>query len=98
MAAHQLLWLWAILVSVEAGWLDWNSRRIPNWLTLPSFGVALIASGATMGWQGIKTALAGAGLVLALLLPLVLLRALGAGDWKLMGALGAALGPKQICI
>ena len=31
----------------------------------------------------------GAGLALGLLLPVVLLRGLGAGDWKLMGALGA---------
>jgi prepilin peptidase CpaA len=45
------------------------------------------------GWPGAKTSLAGACLALGLLLPLVLLRALGAGDWKLMGALGAFLGP-----
>ncbi len=30
--------------------------------------------------------------MLGLLLPVVLLRGLGAGDWKLMGALGAILG------
>lgn len=30
------------------------------------------------------------------LLPVVLLRGLGGGDWKLMGALGAWLGPTRI--
>ena len=34
-----------------------------------------------------------AGLALGLLLPFVLMRGLGAGDWKLMGAVGAFLGP-----
>ena len=32
-------------------------------------------------------------MALVILLPLVLMRALGAGDWKLMGAVGAILGP-----
>jgi len=45
------------------------------------------------GWHGAKMSLEGAGLALVLLLPLVLLRGFGAGDWKLMGAVGAFLGP-----
>lgn len=32
------------------------------------------------------------------LLPVVLLRGLGGGDWKLMGALGAWLGPTAILV
>lgn len=43
--------------------------------------------------MGLKASLLGAGLGLALLLPFVLLRALGAGDWKLAGAIGAFVGP-----
>jgi len=44
------------------------------------------------GWAGLKTSLLGAGLGLLLLLPFVFLRSLGAGDWKLAGALGAFVG------
>jgi len=44
----------------------------------------------------LKAAALGALLGLGLLLPFVLLRALGAGDWKLAGALGACLGPRQM--
>jgi len=43
-----------------------------------------------------KSALLGAGLGLGVLLPFVLLRSLGAGDWKLAGALGACLGPRDL--
>jgi prepilin peptidase CpaA len=44
-------------------------------------------------WAGLKLSLEGAGISLGVLLPVVLMRGLGAGDWKLMGALGAFLGP-----
>lgn len=40
----------------------------------------------------------GAGLGLGLLLPFVLLRSLGGGDWKLAGALGAFLGPARLIV
>jgi prepilin peptidase CpaA len=48
------------------------------------------------GWSGAIASLEGAGLALVILLPLVLLRGLGAGDWKLMGAVGAFLGPLML--
>jgi len=88
----------ALLLAVLAGWLDWRSRRIPNWLTVPALGGGLVANTVALGWPGTKDALEGAGLGLALLLPFVLLRGLGAGDWKLMGALGAWIGPSRLVV
>lgn len=95
---HGVIWIVALGFVGWAGWLDWHSRRIPNWLTVPGLAVGLGTNTAAWGWHGTKAALGGASLALALLLPLVLLRSLGAGDWKLMGALGAFLGSKQILL
>ncbi len=83
----------AIGVTLVAAWIDFRTRRIPNWLTVPAFFLGLVLRTFTTGWSGAKASLEGAGLALVLLLPLVLMRALGAGDWKLMGAIGAFLGP-----
>jgi prepilin peptidase CpaA len=73
--------------------MDLRSRRIPNWLTVPGFLVGVALGAVTGGWGGLKASLLGGGLGLLLLLPFVLLKALGAGDWKLAGALGAFVGP-----
>lgn len=83
----------AVALALIAGWTDWRWRRIPNWLTVPGFVAGLALNAATGGLSGLKTSVLGAGLGLLLLLPFVLLRALGAGDWKLAGALGAFVGP-----
>ena len=85
-------------LAICGGWLDWRSRRIPNWLTVPALLLGLGANTLAWGWPGAKAALEGTGLGLGLLLPLVLLRGLGAGDWKLMGALGAFLGPARLLV
>jgi prepilin peptidase CpaA len=82
-----------VLVALIAGWTDLRSRRIPNWLTVPGFLAGVALNSAFNGWSGLKDSLLGALLGLALLLPFVLLRSLGAGDWKLAGALGAFAGP-----
>jgi prepilin peptidase CpaA len=87
-----------LALALGAGWLDWRSHRIPNWLTVPGLLLGLGASTVAWGWPGTKEALEGAGLALAILLPVVLLRGLGAGDWKLMGALGAFLGPQRLIV
>lgn len=82
----------AVALALIAGWTDFRSRRIPNWLTVPAFAVGVALNTVIYGWIGLKTSLLGAGLGLLVLLPFVLLRSLGAGDWKLAGALGAIVG------
>lgn len=88
----------AVLIAGVAGFLDWRARRIPNWLTVPALlaglGMNLIVSGTSGGLRSLE----GAGSVMMLLLPVVLLRGLGGGDWKLMGALGAWLGPTRVIV
>jgi prepilin peptidase CpaA len=83
----------AVVFAVAAGFTDWRSRRIPNWLTVPGLLVGIAVNAATSGVGGLKTSLLGAGLGLLVLLPFVIVRSLGAGDWKLAGALGAFVGP-----
>ena len=83
----------AVLVSLVAAATDLRSRRVPNWLTVPGLLIGIAANTWLSGWSGLKGSLQGAVVGLALLLPFVLLRSLGAGDWKLAGALGAFTGP-----
>lgn len=82
----------AVGLALIAGWTDWRRRRIPNWLTVPGFLIGVSANVVAGGWAGLKFSLFGAGLGLVVLLPFVFLRSLGAGDWKLAGALGAFVG------
>lgn len=88
----------ATIPAIVAGWTDWRSRRIPNWLTVPALILGIGANTLAHGWTGAKESLLGAGLGLGLLLPFVLLRSLGGGDWKLVGALGAFLGPPRLIV
>ena len=83
----------ALALALIAGWTDWRSRRIPNWLTVPGFAVGILVNILAGGRLGLKTSLLGAGLGLLVLFPFVMLRSLGAGDWKLAGAVGAFVGP-----
>lgn len=88
----------AMGVAGWAGWLDWRTRKIPNKLTVPALLLGLTLSLVLGSWQGLKLSLEGAGISLGVLLPFVLMRGLGAGDWKLMGALGAFLGPQRAIV
>jgi len=89
-------WIPAVLTAICAGVLDWRYRQIPNWLTVSGLVAGIGVNTALFGLAGMKASLLGAALGLGLLLPFVLLRSLGAGDWKLAGALGACLGPQQL--
>jgi prepilin peptidase CpaA len=83
-------------MALVAAYTDWRSRRIPNWLTVPGLLIGVSANTVAWGWAGTKSALLGAALGLALLLPLALVRGLGMGDVKFAGASGAFLGPEHV--
>jgi prepilin peptidase CpaA len=92
----QGVWMLATIPALIAGGIDWRLRRIPNWLTVSTLVLGIGLNWFATGWAGTKESLLGAGLGLGLLLPFVLIRSLGAGDWKLAGALGAFLGPSRM--
>lgn len=81
------------MLAAIAGFTDLRSRRIPNWLTVSGLVLGIAVRAFFQGWLGVKASLLGVVLGLGLLLPFVLLRSLGAGDWKFAGALGAFSGP-----
>ena len=89
-------WGLATAFAIVGGWTDASTRRLPNWLTVSGLGAGVIVNSTLGGWTGTKTALWGALIPLAALLPVVVLRGLGAGDWKLMGAMGAIVGSQEI--
>jgi prepilin peptidase CpaA len=81
-----------------AALIDIRTRRIPNPLT---FGSAAMAFGFflwTGGLHGFAQSLGGWAVGVALFLPLFLIRGMGAGDVKLLGAVGAWLGPMGVLV
>ena len=72
---------------------DLKNHRIPNLLTMGTLAAGFMLAAWTQGLSGFGNALAGASIGLACLMPLYLVRGMGAGDVKLMAAAGAFLGP-----
>lgn len=82
-----------------AAWHDIRSRRIPNALVFPGTVAGVLSNALLpqeMGGLGVLDSLAGLGMGLVLLLPLYLLRAMAAGDVKLMAMTGAFLGARGV--
>lgn len=84
--------LLATLVAIAAIF-DIRYRRIPNWLVLSGIIAGLAWNLSTSGWSGLGRAAEGLGLGFVLYFPLYLIRARGAGDVKLLAAVGAITGP-----
>jgi prepilin peptidase CpaA len=77
---------------------DLLAHRIPNRLTGSLLCVGVTLQLGLGGWSALGEAALGTVVGLAVLLPLYLLRATGAGDVKLLAALGALLGPYWILV
>lgn len=82
-----------LIVGAAACVTDFRSRRIPNWLTFGASVAAFVFWTATAGLGGLATSVSGWLVGCVLFLPLFLLRGMGAGDVKLLAALGAWTGP-----
>lgn len=88
----------AVAAAGIAAAIDVRTGRIPNALVMVTAlsGVTFAAS----GWGGGSIASSIAGLLLggALMLPAHVMGAMGAGDVKLVAALGAVIGPRAIAL
>ena len=90
--------LGTVLTVWPAAWIDLQSFRIPNTLVVAGAGVGFLTQVWESGLDGLWMGLAGLGLGLAFFLPGYFFRAVGAGDVKLMGAVGALLGPERVAL
>jgi prepilin peptidase CpaA len=90
------LWMTATVVvpaTFLASWIDYRQRRVPNWLNASLALTGLIVQTACFGWAGLGAGLAGMLVGLACLIVPWAMGGMGAGDVKLMGAIGAWFGP-----
>ena len=79
-------------VLLTALYFDLRERRIPNALVLPCAAVGMVLQTVMPGAAGLSASLLGFIFGLAVLLPLFAFGKFGAGDVKLLAALGALRG------
>ncbi|MGZ3692764.1 MAG: A24 family peptidase [Bdellovibrionota bacterium] len=87
----------AFAVGLVGGVHDLFTRRIPNWLTFPALILGIAAQFWLGGWAGGADALLGVLLGFALYFPIHFLGYMGAGDVKLLMAIGACTG-WRVCL
>lgn len=86
-----LIFLSVILIIAAIS--DLRSHKIPNWLTFPTMGVGIAYHTYMKGYQGFFFSIKGVFIGFALLLLFYIVGGTGAGDVKLLGAVGGFLGP-----
>ncbi len=86
----------ALILATAAAVTDLKTRTIPNAMVMIGTGMGLILNIWMSGAAGLKQSALGAVAGFCVFLPFFLLRGMGAGDVKLMGALGSCLGPLAI--
>ncbi len=85
-------------ILVVAAIIDIRIQKIPNLLTFPTMVLGLIYNSITSGWDGLLFSLGGLALGIAIFLILYMMGGMGAGDIKLMGAVGAIIGSKGVLL
>ena len=88
----------ALAVATAAAVIDVQQRRIPNRLTYPAMGAGVLLRAYFFGWHGLLTALGGCLLAGGIVFVFYAVRAMGAGDVKLLAAIGSLVGPRDALI
>lgn len=88
----------AITISSVAAVSDIRFRAVPNWLTYPAMLLGVGYHTMVNGAEGFFFGAGGLFLGLGLLIVFYLAGGTGAGDVKLMGAVGALLGPNGVFV
>jgi prepilin peptidase CpaA len=85
----------AILVPgvLWASWIDYSQRRVPNWLNASLIVLGFIVQGYFFGGAGLLAGLGGLAVGFGVLIIPWLMHGMGAGDVKLMAAIGVWFGP-----
>ena len=83
----------ALAIASVACVCDLRTRRIPNWLTFGAAAAGMVFHLTTGGLSGFERSAGGWLIGAALLMAPYALGGMGGGDVKLVGALGAWLGP-----
>ncbi len=81
-----------LIAGVGCAW-DLRTRRIPNALTFGAAAAAVVVAIVTRGADGAASSISGWFIGVGVLFAAYALGGMGAGDVKLLGALGAWLGP-----
>ena len=87
-----------LLISFTGCIYDFKFRKIPNWLTFGGFFLAIIFNSFKFGLSGAINSLLGFLVGVLLLLIPYLMGGMGAGDVKLLGAVGAIVGFKKVVL
>ena len=86
---------WAVLVPsiLLASWIDYKAKKVPNWLNVAIVATGFVVQGYFYGMSGLSTG--GLGLLVGFGLLIVpwSMHGMGAGDVKLMAAIGVWFGP-----
>jgi prepilin peptidase CpaA len=93
MTTESLFMVGALTVAVIGGITDVKTHRIPNKLTYLGMMVAIVGRFGLQGWHSLGSALLGGLIGGGAFLIFFLLHAMGAGDVKLITAVGCFVGP-----
>lgn len=88
----------ALALAVAAAILDVQHHRIPNWLTYPGIALGILLRSVFFGLKGLGSGVAGSLIAGGIVFLFYVVRAMGAGDVKLLAAIGSLVGPSHAVI